>query len=137
MKNPVPIDEQTLDTVEINQTLFSSQEPLFEKNSLPVDPSAVVAPAERKKPPILFLILGAVGVVLLMAITGLALLPKPMRQQLLAQPSPTPVNQAELTDQQKRIQELESDLHSADPTQLDLPFPQVRMNLSIQEEKNR
>jgi hypothetical protein len=139
MKTPINTEETTLESVDSNQTFFSSEEPLFEKNALPVDPAMASAtgPTPRKKPPILFLALGALGVVMVIVIVAAVMLPQPVRQQLMAQPSPTPVSTAELNDQQRRIQELQGDLRLADPTQLDLPFPQVRMGLTIQQEKNR
>jgi len=118
-----------------NQTLFSNQEPLLQgggSSSNPVEeltPEQIAAQKKKKK---LFTLAGGFGIVLLILVIVLAALsPKRQLVKLQASPTPSPVTQANKTEMQARLDELNDDLTAADPSKLDLSIPPVDMNLTL------
>lgn len=127
----------------LNQTTFQETEPIFEKPSLPQAtttvrqfsdeeemPESKPVSAKRKNTP---LIIVGVGIFFLLLLSILLLMAKPTKRRIqtaTALPSPTPQTQAQ-TQLQREVDQLDTDIKSADPQNNSLPFPPVNFNLHL------
>ena len=127
---------EAVDTVEVatNQTAFGANEPIFEDATLPPSPEELVA-AALKKPKKWWqqnTTWGLIGVgVFFLFLIGLAFLPAQQRQQLLHTAQPTPTPSAQTPEMQARLDEINQDLQNADPVKVDLPYPPITQNISL------
>lgn len=123
---------ETTPEVQSNQTHFAEEEPIFEETSLP---KSATRPGEEKavKPGIspAVIVLTVLLIMMALGVATLFFLPQSTPQVVVQEPSPTPSPIAQETGIQDRLSELNTDLQSADPTKLNLPFPPVDMKLSI------
>lgn len=123
----------------VNQTHFSFEEPLFEQ------PPSIINEEEKpvETPQLWYkkkLILAAIasGLLLILLLLGLAAYFSPqsqhLREDLLeVQPSPVP----ELTPNQIKIKELQTELETADPARQEFPFPPVLMEITLPDPNRR
>lgn len=129
MTNP---DTSTPELVTSDQTAFGSTEPLFENHTEVIDPHA--SPIEPNKPywknP-LILVAGIVALALVLLLTLLIMTITPSRRQATSEPTPSPVNEMPAGPWQERTTTLQSELEAADPSQQELPFPPVKMELPL------
>lgn len=122
-------NEGTLEPT-VDQTHFSSVEPLMEKMSLPINGKPVIVESKPKKPWVKWAAIGGViAMVLIILLSVFMPRRKPAIQEAKASPSPTPT--VELSEKERRIQELKEDLQAADPSKMDLTFPPVQMDISV------
>jgi type IV secretory pathway component VirB8 len=103
------------------------------------DPLKEEKAAAKKKQLRLFILLGTVGTVV--TFVGLAavilITPEKMNIQKVV-PSPIVINSE--TDQSvisKRLDELEADIHAADPIEVGFPYPPVNSGLFLDQPKRR
>lgn len=115
-----------------NQTTFFEQE-LLEQTppTMPVeiDPDFAEKEVARKKRKRQLILGGTVGVVvLLFFVAGVVLFMPEAVPRLTATPSPIPFGQTPAETQlTRRLNELETDLRTADPIEIDTPFPPVNL----------
>lgn len=117
----------------INQTGFSSEEPMYEQPPVVIDPNAPIVTAKqpwfKSRKTLLLITAGVVGLLLI-----LLLLAATMRRQTplipsdaFSHPSPSPV----LSPEEQKVTDLKNELNAADPTKQELTYPPVLSNISI------
>jgi len=131
-KNNVPIQAEEND---FDQTMFST-EVLFEKPTLPQAPVAVVVPTEKKKIPLwkqkkVLLLLG-VGSVALLFIVLVAVAPKQKKLKKIVKNDVVVTQHPQQNALKARLDEVNIDLENADPSKMDLPFPPIEKNITIE-----
>ena len=133
------IDDNDSEVSSTNQTKFGMEKPLFEEPPAFLDPSAAKAATtevKKKKPSILFLVAGAVLILLVITVLGLVALQK--RTTVATQPNVTP-SPTTIENQDvylARIAELKQDFRDADPAQTTLPFPPVSLGITLEQPKH-
>lgn len=123
-----PSQTQDLDVL-TNQTTFAEEHPLYENDQPPTEVLPTAPMSKRKK----MIIGGVVGVVLLVIVLAIASALLPKRQVVQTQPTglqytPPPVVDSAL---RHRVRELGINLNDADPVKVDLPFPPVGMEITL------
>lgn len=130
------IDDHDDDQYLSDQTAFSNQAPLFEKNQKPVvaPESELVTPPPPKRKVLILVIGGLSGILVLFLgiVFWLSQQSSVPQDQRLASPSPSiaPVTDTQF---QARLNEVKNDLNMADPTRRDLAFPPVDMEIQLTE----
>jgi|GEM_PF-1381471 len=130
-------EQQNADSIEeqINQTLFSNQEPLLQSSkSSFVKKQSNLEEKKKEKSPQQKMILIAVGVLgIFIIIIFILVLLKPRQSSIPVPVTPlaSPVVQSDKTQFQQRLDELNTDLLQADPAKLDLSVPPVDMFLTL------
>lgn len=116
-----------------NQTTFAEEKTMFPDTRPPVaakpDPNAPTSPVKDKRK--MYAIVGSVGVLLLVLIVTAVLMSRRTPQVVdntgIKYTPPT----AKTSELQQRVKELQADLDAADPAKVDLPFPPVDLELSL------
>lgn len=130
--------EPVAEEVGVDQTVFASQEPIYQDVAMPELPGEKKMAEPKKTPPrFIVIVLCAVGAIMTLLVLLLLLVPRSPMNILKTQASPSPSPQAELTEQQQRVKELSDELKAADPKKLDLPFPPVLINIGLNDERNQ
>jgi hypothetical protein len=119
-----------------NQTQFSSEEPLYEKVASPLADTPAEqehqAKLEKQRKRVMFMVISA-SVVLFFIVGALVLLvPKRMPIQRQARTTPSPKTQAQKTDLDLKLDQVELNLKNSDPSKIDLPFPPVDMGITLE-----
>ena len=115
-----------------DQTVFSSTQPLFDiEPRLPINPEEVPTKKSKK-----IVLIGAVIALLIVFILALLILwslkPKITPDDDL-EASPAPATDLVTDPVFDRLNQLKEDLDQADPTNRDLPFPPVNMEIGFDE----
>ncbi len=132
-------NEETHDELVLtNQTEFGQEEPLFESTYHPPQPVSHVTPPPAKPQTKIWWIGGIVFSCVLVVFGLLAWLIQPMVQTQMQPPlvtsSPLPVSKSPMAE---RVDAVNAELQAADPTRPAFTFPQVEMNLFLDDPKAR
>jgi competence protein ComGC len=120
----------------LNQTQFATQEPVLESQNQVLeaknDKEAELPPKKNK-----MLIIGVIVMAVLIVILLLLVmfLPSRNKNSEMIKPSPTPVvmDDTEVSEYQLEVQQLKTDLETADPSLNDLAFPPVDLTFTLEE----
>lgn len=113
-----------------DQTLFSSTQPLFDAQLNVADQSEQVPSKKPKKIVVLGIVVGLAFIFILVMLAILTAKPKRAVNQE-SEPSPTPTADLVTDPVFDRLNQLKDDLDHADPTNRDLPFPPVNMQIGF------
>lgn len=116
----------------INQTQFSFEEPIFEKEQVYIEETTPEQEeARRKKKKKLFKIIAVLAVVLILLATMiLMIVNRKGLPEIIFNPPPATMA-PELTPLQLRIQDAREQLNLADPAKQDLSFPPIDLNIRL------
>ncbi|MBD3250217.1 MAG: hypothetical protein GF381_01425 [Candidatus Pacebacteria bacterium] len=118
-----------------NQTQFGQESVLFEEQSEEL--AALEQPAENGKKKTNRLLIALVGgmFVLILALTAILLFvePKDKKEPAQAEPTPTPAVEQTKSSLERQFDQLEQSLDQADPAKKELAFPQVKMDINLEQ----
>lgn len=125
-----------MSAIQENQTLFASEQPVFQE---PVDTERQTAQKDQspqKKRRLLFIVVAGSALFFLLLLM-VALSARRSEQQTIVEASPTPEPQTtEFTQLGRAVKDVETLVNNADPTNNEFPFPPIEFNIFIQKTEN-